>query len=135
MVDHQKYLQPNLISSNLKEDAKSIKKNVCIWFLVLYKIFYPKIAPSKRHMLVGKRAILKFLASVWLWILWNLTKFQLIQIEEWNKSCLNEFNQLNLFRFHKFLNQTYAEKFSCLSWKIKKMFYSWKIYELRCSPG
>ena len=72
-------MQPNLISSNLKEDAKSIKKNVCIWFLVLYKIFYTKIAPSRGHLLVGKRTILKFSASVLFSISWNLTRFQLIQ--------------------------------------------------------
>ena len=59
------------------------------------KSFIPKLC----LLLVGKRAILNFFASVWFWISWNLTNFQLIRTtciphRRISSECLSEWAKI-----------------------------------------
>ena len=82
--------------------------------------------------LFSRNRKLKLSASVWKRILWNLTKFQLIQTtnrKNENNNCLNDLNELKFCEVSQNSFSNRCWKFQRSTWKTKKV-YSYKKYFL-----
>ena len=123
-----------LLCSGSKPSLKIRTASAIFWnYLDIFRDYGLKnIFFRNKTFFVFQDRKLKLSASVWKRILWNLTKFQLIQLIQ---QLLFPFFlsvvwlSWNCMRFHQFFFLTDAENFSFLSWK--KVLFLKKIWSKR----